>query len=521
MSLIRKIISPFVFAKKPNLARIYAGSTIDVNFSNLGLVANFLILYFFLCPLKGISQDTTLRKRFFVDQYSTDFLSKLNNKYNSIGDGIEAATFKLLLGLQKKERKIKKKLSTTDSSKAKQLFEGCDDKYTSLQSSFQSQASTLSKEKFPLKEYIPGIDSVQTALDFLNKNSSKLPTAKLKQIQALSASLKILQGKMQASNEVQTYLKEREQYLKEQLKQLPFGRELTKMNKQIYYYQHQIQEYKNILHDPQKMEQTLLIVAHKVPAFNDFMSKNSYLSNLFTLPTNYGDSSALLDLQSKSQVQQMISQQIGANLSSVGAGQVQQLIQQGMQQAQQESSMLQNLVNQTFNGANSSFVMPNFKPNSQKGKSILKRIQLGWNLQSEAGILPNPNTCVFGLSAGYKISDNKIMGLGASYILGTGTEGLNHIKLTNQGIGLRSFIDIKAKKSIWLTGGFEYNYMQAFGGLSSLPGVDLWQKSALIGISKKFKAAKKEGNIQLLYDFLANSEIPRGRMLKFRMGYNF
>jgi hypothetical protein len=296
---------------------------------------------------------------------------------------------------------------------------------------------------------------------------------------------------------------------------------LTNINKQIYYYQHQIQEYKNILHDPQKMEQTLLMVAHKVPAFNDFMSKNSYLSNLFTLPTNYGDSTALLDLQSKSQVQLMISQQIGANLSSVGTGQVQQLIQQGMQQSQQESSLLQNLVNQTFNGGNSSFVMPNFKPNNQKGKSILKRVQLGWNLQSEAGINPNPNTCVFGLSAGYKISDNKVMGIGASYILGTGTEGLNHIKLTNQGIGLRSFIDIKAKKSFWLTGGFEYNYMQAFGGLSSLPGVDLWQKSALLGISKKFKAAKKEGNIQLLYDFLANSEIPRGRMLKFRMGYNF
>lgn len=177
-------------------------------------------------------------------------------------------------------------------------------------------------------------------------------------------------------------------------------------------------------------------------------------------------------------------------------------------------------MNQYMNGGNSSMVMPEFKPNTQKTKSFLKRIQLGWNMQSSAGIKPNPNTCVFALTAGYKISDKNVVGIGASYIMGTGT-GIDHIQLTNQGLGLRSFLDMKIKKTYWITGGFEYNYMYAFEKFSSIPGVELWQKSALLGVTKKIKLASKESTIQLLYDFLAKEELPQGRSLVFRMGYSF
>lgn len=100
--------------------------------------------------------------------------------------------------------------------------------------------------------------------------------------------------------------------------------------------------------------------------------------------------------------------------------------------------------------------------------------------------------------------------------------GFRNLKITNQGVGLRSYIDIKAKGSFWISGGFEYNYMKEFEELTDIANPDIWQKSGLIGISKKYRIAKnKQGIIQLLYDFLAREQTPGGQSLKFRIGYRF
>jgi len=124
----------------------------------------------------------------------------------------------------------------------------------------------------------------------------------------------------------------------------------------------------------------------------------------------------------------------------------------------------------------------------------------------------------FGLSVGYKISDNKTLGIGASYKLGLGS-GWNHVRLTNQGVGIKSYADIKAKGSFWVTGGMEYNYLSEFKTLDQIKNLDAWQKSALIGITKKIKIGKKQTNIQLLYDFLSAQQVPKPPALKFRIGW--
>ncbi|MDE3212050.1 MAG: hypothetical protein KGM98_02355, partial [Bacteroidota bacterium] len=97
----------------------------------------------------------------------------------------------------------------------------------------------------------------------------------------------------------------------------------------------------------------------------------------------------------------------------------------------------------------------------------------------------------------------------------------NHVALSSQGVGLRSYVAIKAKGSIWITGGWEYNYFNAFVKLRELYNINAWQKSALLGITKKYKIGKKEGNMQLLYDFLSRVEVPRGQAIKFRVGWSF
>ena len=110
------------------------------------------------------------------------------------------------------------------------------------------------------------------------------------------------------------------------------------------------------------------------------------------------------------------------------------------------------------------------------------------------------------------------MGVGAAYKMGWGKD-INHISFSSQGIGLRSYVDIKLKGSIWITGGYEQNYMQGFEKIPLLDDYSKWQQSGLIGLSKKYKVNKKTGNIQLLWDFLSYKQIPRTTELKFRLGY--
>jgi hypothetical protein len=95
-----------------------------------------------------------------------------------------------------------------------------------------------------------------------------------------------------------------------------------------------------------------------------------------------------------------------------------------------------------------------------------------------------------GVTAGFKLSDKSIIGIGATTKIGWGT-GWNNINITSQGAGLRSFLDIKIKGGFWASGGAEMNYRPVnnfLPGITLPPfgeiGRGLWQKSALLGISK-------------------------------------
>jgi hypothetical protein len=56
-----------------------------------------------------------------------------------------------------------------------------------------------------------------------------------------------------------------------------------------------------------------------------------------------------------------------------------------------------------------------------------------------------PVTSDLGLSLGYKLNDKSVIGFGASYKVGMG-RAWNHISITSEGAGLRSFVDWKIKR---------------------------------------------------------------------------
>jgi hypothetical protein len=450
-------------------------------------------------------------------------LDKLDRQYDDLSKSIQKRTQSLLAHLQKKEARLKRKVQQVDSAKAAIVFANSDKKYKELKGKIDSSVNKKLAID-PLKNYDPSIDTMQTALLFIQKDSTMSPD-KLLQVQSTSNQLKQVQGQIQQGTDVQTFIKEREQVLKSQLSQYGVGKELTDINKECYYYQQQMNEYKSMLKDKQKLQQKAISTVTNLPAFKSFMAQNSYLAQLFPTSANNGTSQALDGLQTNASTQQQLQSKFGLNDipaddGSGGGPDGSAILQQEVQQAQAVLSKVKDQIN-AAGGGSSDMVMPNFTPNTQKTKPILGRLEFGTNMQSQRSNTLLPTITEFALTLGYKLSDKATTGIGVSYKIGWGRGGFDNISLSNQGIGLRSFIDIKAKGSIWITGGYEYNYMQEFASIHTIDNLDVWQKSALIGLTKKYKVGKKEGNLQLLYDLLASQEVPRSPAFKFRTGFTF
>jgi len=474
----------------------------------------FLSFFFFWSTVIGQTSDSAFDSKAF----SVQSISKIEKNINSINDKIEKKTIKTLEKLQKQERKLKNKLAFKDSLAAKELF-NIDYTYKAFSTKLKD-ATTTTKS---LNEYIPQLDSLKTGLKFLDQAKSlqdKFPKEWASKITSVNQSIDGLQSKLQQANEVKSFIKERKQLLTEQLEKYGMTKELKNLNKEVYYYQQQLNEYKSMLKDPKKLETRAIAELRKLPAFTEFMKKNSQLAQLFRLPDNYGTAESLAGLQTRASVQN----QMQTRFASTGVN-PQQYLQQQMGAAQAELSKLKDKINK-IGGGSSDMEMPDFKPNTQKTKSFLKRLEYGANVQSQKTNAFLPVTSDLALTAGYKLNDKSVIGIGASYKLGWGN-GWKDIKLTNEGIGLRSFIDWKLKpifgkiEGFWVSGGYEQNYQHAFTKMDQLKDVSAWQTSGLIGLTKKYKIGKKTNNLQVLWDFLSYQQIPRRQPILFRVGYVF
>jgi hypothetical protein len=429
-----------------------------------------------------------------------------------------AKSMKMLDKLQQQEEKIYRKLlSTIDSLQAKAALTDIKSKYKTLQNKLKNPVLSGTA-----RQYIPHLDSLTTSLNFLDQNGIG---GKIKD--ALSKT-KSLQDKFQQAEEIKKFIKERREQLKQQFEKLDMVKQLKQINKLVYFYANQVKEYKEILKNPKKIEKKALELLAKTKFFKDFMRKNSMLASLFRMPGDPNDpnyTASLAGLQTRAQVNSLIQQQIAS-----GGPNAQQQLQQNLQAAQSQLNQLKDKVLR-FGGGSSDDLTPDpsprggeggFRPNNQKTKSFLQRLEYGTNIQSQKATGFFPVTSDIGLSVGYKLNDKSVIGIGTSYKLGWG-RGWNNIRLTSQGVGLRSYIDWKLKGSFWISGGYEQNYKSAFSDFNQLRDMNAWQQSGLIGINKvislKTKLFKKT-SIKLLWDFLSYQQVPRTQPVVFRIGYN-
>ena len=182
-------------------------------------------------------------------------LKAIDAKYAGLSSTIDKQTDKLLRRMLKKEDRLRKKLSQTDSTKAAELFTGSADTYQQLQNKLKAPLDKSIAN--PLKEYVPNLDSLGTAMNYLQKVPGLSPE-KLQQVTKVSEQLQQLQAQMQKANEVSDFIRQREQQLKEALAGSGLAKELKGINSEAYYYQQRLAEYKELLKDRKKLLQDVL-----------------------------------------------------------------------------------------------------------------------------------------------------------------------------------------------------------------------------------------------------------------------
>jgi hypothetical protein len=324
---------------------------------------------------------------------STDFVrrianfpSKLFNRVNrttaELDNQLNRQIAKYLQKLVRQEERLNKKLLQSDSNAAKQLFASdVADQYRVLAQKLRSDSGRIVSSMGP--EYLPYADSLQSSLAFLNANSALVSSSKLQpaDVQRSLYRVRQLQAKMQDADQIKQFIQQRKQQVTQYFAQythLPPGVSvmLNDYKKQLYYYSEQVREYREMLNDPDKMLKTALTLLNKVPAFASFIKTNSFLVGLFGIPADYGTAAGLQGLQTRDQVFGMIQSQIGAGGSNASSA-----LQNSLQTVHQDLDKIHDKLD-ALGGASGDMEIPGFKPNRQKTRTLLQRLEYGTNIQT-------------------------------------------------------------------------------------------------------------------------------------------
>jgi len=466
------------------------------------------------------SVDSLAGKAF---SFPSRLFSRIQSGTARLNQQLTSQTENYLQKMAQREQRLQKRLSAVDPAAAQRLFAGSAQQYAALAQRIKTDTGGPGRSFSGV--YLPYLDSLQGSMAFLRQNPQLLTNAgtdRLTALQGASGQLQTNEAKLMDADQAKNFIRQRQQLIGQYISQHSdlqglLGKPYADMNKQAYYYSQQLRAYKEMWSNPDRLQQQALALLNRLPAFQAFMKNNSLLGGLFNVPGSYGSPQAVSGLQTKSQVAQLVQGQVSAG-GAAGAS----VLQTNLQSAESQLDGYKSRLSQLGAG-NGDLDMPNFKPNDQKTKTFWRRLEYGVDFQTTRNNYYFPMVTDFGFSLGYKLGHNNVIGVGASYKLGWGN-GIQHIAFTNEGVGLRSFLQIKIKGSFSATGGFEYNYTTPFTSYQQLKQLEYWTKSGLIGVTKTVSMKSrvfKKTSISLLWDFLSYQQVPQTQPLIFRIGYSF
>ncbi|MBX2938723.1 MAG: hypothetical protein KF880_01475 [Ferruginibacter sp.] len=455
-------------------------------------------------PQVGIPDVTTVPVK---------YLKSIDDKMDTYQNRISKKTLKTLSKLSKWEIKLKRALDKADPSLSQKLFASSKVSFQHLLQQYQKGEAIVSKQRSTYDGYR---DKLTTQLNYLDAQKESFEKSVSGKIAEVNTKMEEVNKQAEEVDALDDLIQKRKKELLEaSLKALSKNKYVAKINKETWYYRETLKNYKDIFSTPGKAENTAKAVLNKIPAFKEFTRKNSMLASLFGSANLNTSTASVAGLQTRAQVSTLINTQL-----SSGGPNATQLFQQNMQEAQKQLNVLKSKLNKQGNSGFSE--MPDFKPNTQKTKTFKQRLEYGFNLQFGKQNRWMPNSSDVAMTIGYKLNDKSVVGIGASYRIGIGS--IQKIRITHEGLGLRSFIDWKLKKQFFVSGGFELNHNAGFQNVNELKNMNMWQKSGLLGITRKIPIKtkfSKSTKVQLLYDFLHKQHTPVTQPVLFRVGYNF
>jgi len=464
------------------------------------------------------------------------YAAAAEKKVTDFNGKVEAATRSRLESLITQEKKMQRIVGKVDSIKAKILFKYSIDSLKRFQTMITRKTSKLNR--IFKSGYFPYADSLKGSLSFLKKAQSAAGEATVAQdkLNGSLGSVEKLEDRMSTVTQINSYLQLRQAVLQSQVSRIPaLAKPLQNFNGQAAAYQARINNYKQTLSDPDKIEKLVLAKLEQTAAFQQFFQQHSQLAGTFASPpalnpgSLVGSMPVVNGIPSRAALQQYAKTELPALENSDLTQVIQQKVQAAGDAAQGGGlsspagaiPALSTITSkfsrsgQFGNGGN-----PSMPTNPESGLSLGKRLEYGASIQFSGSNAFLPASANFGLQVGYKLSGKASIGIGASYGLGIGT-GWKNIKFTNNSLGLRQYLKYKTGKSFFLQGGAEFNYMTAFGGIAELRNISAWQSSALLGVGREYSVGKKvKGSVLLLFDFLYSEHHPPTQPLTFRIGYN-
>lgn len=473
--------------------------------------ATLFLLNSLYCEAQTDSIQQTLEN---LQKVPVKYLSDVENKIDKYSNRITGKTARTLSKLSRWENKIKNILDHLSPETSQKLFGNNATTFTSLLKKLEEGKAISDDYKTRYNEYR---DKLTTSIIYLKEQHDKLNKNLVQPLKTTKKKLDELEQDISNTEALEAFIKERkQQLLNEAVKYIGKNKYLNRIDKEAYYYSETLLNYKELFTEEKKAETLALKILNKIPAFTNFMQDNSMLASLFGSPNSVASAADLQSLQTIATVNTLIQNQIAS-----GGPNALEVLKQNFQEAQVEVNKLKDKIMQ-MGGSNSDANIPNFIPNNQKSRTFRQRIEFGSNVQFARNNNFVPTTADIALSVGYKLNDKSIIGIGASYKMGLGS--MQRIRISHQGIGIRSFIDWKLKKRFFLSGGFEMNYNTQFKSSVQLKEYNAWQRSGLIGITQKLNIKTSffsATSIQLLYDMLYRQQLPVNNPVLFRMGYSF
>ncbi len=311
---------------------------------------NLILAALLLCACTNAIKAQQASLADSLQNIPSKYYSDVDKKLQGVSDKLTRKSLKYLARFQKQEENIEARLASLNPGSAVTPINNGAINYASLTQSIKNKTgiagSVLSGA------YNPNLDSLATSLSFLKQFNGITDKVKepLKNFDEL-------QGKLQQAGNIQSFIAERKNQIQQLLSKyttLPAGlkNEYAKLNKTVYYYSAQVQEYKAMLKDPDKMEQKAMSFLRQIPAFQKFIQQNGQLASLFKLPGSGSvvgtQGGSLAGLQTRSSVQQLIQQRIAS-----GGPNAQAQIQANLAAAHAELNKLKDKLNDLgSNGGN-------------------------------------------------------------------------------------------------------------------------------------------------------------------------